>query len=270
MVDTKNPGENDANTVERLTRWATSVAVVDGIATPFARDGEGNIVSLEHLLARPLRIREQASLHTVSSFIDYVNLHKRDGSVVVADEESGAISAIIDYHDASGPSWAGHRAHVRLQKTTGMANWSGQAGRKMSQEQFGLFVEENAADIVEPAAATMMQIATEMRAHKKVDFDSKVQLDNGSFVFAYKEDVKGTFQDGKQEIPSTFQLGLIPYKGMPDAYKIEAKLRYRINGSALELWFALPTLERAMELAFDDVRKQVAAGTGLKVLDGKL
>ena len=96
------------------------------------------------------------------------------------------------------------------------------------------------------------------------------RLDNGAFHFAYKEEIKGTYQDGSAEVPASFYLGVVPYRGMADAYKIEAKLRYRVSQRGLELWYAVPELDRLLERAFEEVKANIAENTGLKVLDGSI
>jgi len=71
-------------------------------------------------------------------------------------------------------------------------------------------------------------------------------------------------------VPANFYLALTPYRGMSDAFKVEAKLRYRISKSegGLKLHYAIPDLERVMERAYDDVLKLIAEKTGLQVFEG--
>lgn len=262
--------QSEAETGARLASLATAPTTLDDtLAYPVARELDGTVVSLESHLPRPVRIREKASLTSVSSLIDYCNLHKNASSILLADQDTNWFGAVIDYHDDRANN-KDHRASLTLEQTTGLKNWIGQHKKPMNQEQFGIFLEENAGDIVDPAAATMIQVATSLRAIKSVDFESKVALDNGAFTFAYKEEIKGSYQDGKAEVPASFFLGIVPYRGMSDAYKIEAKLRYRISQSGLQLWYAIPDLERLLEKAFEEVKGVLAEKTGLRVFDGKL
>lgn len=262
---------SEAKTGAELANIATAPTDADGrLAAPVVRELDGSVISLEQYLPRPTRIREKATLTSVGSFIDYVNLHKNGASVIIADQDSNRFGVVIDYHDESGANNKDHRGGLVLEQTTGLKNWVQQHKKPMNQEQFGIFLEENAGDIVDPAAATMIQVATSLRAIKSVDFESKVALDNGAFTFAYKEEIKGSYQDGKAEVPSSFFLGLVPYRGMADAYKIEAKLRYRISQTGLSLWYAIPDLERLLEKAFEEVKASIAEATGLKVFDGNL
>lgn len=259
---------SEAKAVAQLTTLATAPTDVGGkLAVPVARMLDGEVVSLEGYLPRPTRIRERATLKSVDSFVDYINLHKNDRSIIFADRDTNTFTGIVDYHDGQ-PNNRDHRGTLKLEHTTGMEAWLRNHNKPMSQEQFGLFLEENAGDIVDPAAATMIQIATQMRAIKNAEFESKVALDNGAYTFAYKEEVRGTYQDGHMEVPKEFSLALTPYRGMADAYKVTAKLRYRVDTRGVALWYAIPDLERLLEKAFDEVKGTLAEKTALKVLDG--
>lgn len=266
--------ESEARVVAELAKTAAGYelpdAIRDKLATPVIIDNNRSVISLEPLLARPIRIREQAKLTSVGSFVDYVNLHKNANSIITADEEKNTFKVIVDYHDEQGANNRQHTGALTLERTTPMKVWLEANKRKMSQEQFGLFIEENAADIVDPAAAVMLQVATELRAIKSVDFESKVALDNGSFVFSYKEDVKGSTRDGQTAVPQTFKIGIVPYRGMSEAYGVTARLRYRVSAQGLEMWYVITELDRVLETAFNEVRDTIATGTGLKVFDGSI
>jgi uncharacterized protein YfdQ (DUF2303 family) len=266
--------EAEARVVAELATKATGYELSDAIreklATPVIINNNRELVSLESFLPRPIRIREQAKLKSVGSFIDYVNLHKNASSIITANEDTNQFKVIVDYHDSVGPNYSQHTGTLTLERTTPMKAWLDANGRKMGQEAFGLFIEENAADIVDPAAAVMLQVATELRAIKSVDFESKVALDNGAFVFAYKEDVKGTLRDGQTSVPQTFKIGVTPYRGMSEAYGVTARLRYRVRPDGLEMWYSITELDRLLETAFNEVRDTIANGTGLKVFDGSI
>jgi uncharacterized protein YfdQ (DUF2303 family) len=262
--------QTEASTVAQLGQLGVQPTDVGGkLAYPVARDLTGEVISLEKHLPRPSRIRERATLFSVQSLIDYANLHKNDASIILADQDNTSLTVVVDYHDGKANN-RDHTGGLKLEYTTGLKAWISHHKKQMNQEQFGLFLEENAVDIVDPAAATMIQVATSLRAIKSTDFESKVRLDNGAFTFAYKEEIKGTYQDGTAEVPASFFLGVVPYRGMPEAYKIEAKLRYRVSQGGLTLWYAIPDLERLLEKAFEEVKSQVGEATGLKVFDGKL
>lgn len=272
--------ENNAAVIERLTRLtAGPLPRAEAIASLFVvQDAEGNphTVDLEQFAARPRHLVETFAATSVAGFIDYINRHKGAGApVIFFDPTTQSFEAVIDYHDAAGPQHARHIATFGVPQTTAFKAWHASNNKGMTQEDFALFIEANMADIIEPSGSKMMEVATGLRALKKVEFQSEVNLDNGSLVFAFKEDVKGTFRDGTTEVPSTFKVGLPIFRGLKNAegkevaYSIEAKLRYRIKDGTLVLWYALPAIDRALEKAVEDVANAIAAGTSVQVIEGK-
>jgi uncharacterized protein YfdQ (DUF2303 family) len=232
------------------------------------RDAQGRPVSesLEHLLADPVRIAEKQRLGSVASFIGYVNRFKADGTTLFADRAANCVEAALEYHvDAESPRRDGHDVTLGLRHTRAMANWLGAVNKRMSQEDFALFLEDNAIDIVDPGPVAMIEAAAHFRAVKDVQFESKVGLDNGSLRFNYVEEVRaGTSQPGQVAMPEKFTLALTPYEGMLEAaaFRLEARVRYTVGRDGLKLWFAIPLLQRAMDQAFDEVLASIEKETG--------
>ncbi len=116
-------GENRDQTLLRLQERAQQPQVPEGAGVPFVIV-DGKVVDLEHLLSRPRRIREKATLHTCQSFIDYVTEHSGDvESVVFFDEGNEMFTAILDYHDGD-PRWCQHRAIYKLPRSQEFVIWS--------------------------------------------------------------------------------------------------------------------------------------------------
>jgi hypothetical protein len=51
-------------------------------------------------------------------------------------------------------------------------------------------------------------------------------------------------------------------------YKVEAELRYRLKDGNLTMWFDLARDHKVLEVAFMDVRKEIAEGTGATIWRG--
>jgi uncharacterized protein YfdQ (DUF2303 family) len=240
---------------------AAKTAVLNGMQVTF--EG-GAIVRREDLEIRPPFRVENVELASVDSYIAYVNRAKRSTlkSVTFSDESNGFFCTVFDYEDDSGILRGDHQAKLTLEHTRSFNAWHGAMNKKMSQEDFALFLEENASDIVEPAAAQMIAVAQQLRATTEASFESKVNLNNGSVTFNYAEETKGSTQNGQAEVPSSFFIGVTVYRGMTEAYKIECKLRYRIANGKLVLWFSIPQLGKALEDAFAGIKKQIGDGVG--------
>lgn len=265
--------ENNAQSVERLTRLSTGVNVLteDGFAVPVTRDAKGDMVSLEAFMAAPSRIKQSVSIQSITSFTDYIARHGNESSMIFFDRDSERFVFVADYHGKDGKAaWCDNVATLQLTRTPSCQNWIAKHNQQFGQEAFGLFIEENASDIVNPSAAVMMQLATEMKAKKDVEFESSVKLDNGSFVFGYKESVGATFNNGQTQVPADFQIGFVPFRGMKDGFKLDAKFRYRISSSRLALWYTIPLLAKMIDDALDEVMKSIAETTKLPVIEGSI
>lgn len=265
-------GENVAQTTERLTRIATGVSIhpEDGMSVPFGRDQRGALMQYEALLDRPVSIKESAELRSVDSFIAYAKRHKTDESILLCDEDARSFEIIVDYHGKDGARWKHHRGALTLRMTAAMEAWAGRNNTPFNdQEEFALFLEENAGQITKPTAAEMLQIATEMRATKDVEFASKVNIDNGAYTFGYKEAINGTYKDGQTAVPNSFTLVLIPFRGMTDAFEVEAKLRYKVSQTRLKMWYVIPQLELLLDKAFNETRALIENEIGLPIFHGR-
>src|SRR5690606_22175624 len=174
------------------------------------------VQSLEEHLPAPLRIREQVYITEATSFIDYWQRFASDSSVIFADLNQR-------------PKWCEHGATLICDHSTEWRTWSASNAKSMEQSSFAEFIEANAIDIVQPAAAEMIQIALTLQAKTKVDFASGIRLDNGQVQLTYQEKIEGSAgPKGELKIPEKFTLALRIFQG-GDKYQVEAYLRYRIK-----------------------------------------
>ena len=274
----------------------------------------GAVESLERLLPAPLRKRAAVKLRAVESFVGYVAAHREPGTMLFADftEKGGRVVAVIDYHlptpaealalspvalgggvdvaelvaapampapatDAGALArWGDHRVVLALESSPEWARWTGNAGKDLPQVQFAEFLEENAPDVVVPAAAAkapnsaqMLDVALTLQAKTEVAFSSGVRLSNGQAQLQYHEVINATAgADGKLEVPERFYLSLRPFVGV-SAYLVEARLRYRISGGKLTFRYDLARLHRVIEDVCKDTVQQLSEGLKLPVLIGE-
>lgn len=221
-----------------------------------------------HLNA-PVRKRAKVLLRDVASFISYWKIHQEPRSVIFADDSVASFTAVLDYHGGAGEP-AGFRHHVAtlaLQRTVEWATWLGSNGKKMSQADFGLFIEDNTPDIVEPSAAEMLEISREFTAKKDVEFTGGVRLQSGQHAINYSETVSASVGKGKIEVPERFKINVPPFVGF-GSVTVEARLRYRIEGGKLMLWYDLIRPHKVMESAFHLAVSQISDGCERSVLLG--
>jgi uncharacterized protein YfdQ (DUF2303 family) len=216
------------------------------------------ITKLPELREHPLRIEQRIDHTTALSFVDYFNrfadTHK---SAIFIDEVNAKFTAILDYHDFSEstqiPGWKKHISTFTPEKTPEWKSWMENDKKSMNQEAFGQFIENNIAEIQEPSGAEMLEIALSIQAKTEVKFSRATRLDNGQLQIAYNEVTNGTAGiNGQLKIPEKFTIGLRLFRG-GDAYKIEARLRYRIKEGNLTLWYELIRPHATIDSNLDDI-----------------
>ncbi len=219
-------------------------------------------------------VKQHVSAYDAKAFIDYVNRFKMERELsddktapkttIFANPQTAALKAIIDYHDIL-PDYCHHAIEFAVPRSEQWNRWSSIDGKAMAQIAFAEFIEENTADIVEPAAATFLDLVTGLQAKKAVSFESGVRLQDGSnqLVFAESIEAKGR---GTMTIPSEFAIG-VPVFLNGEAYKVKCLLRYRIHEGALTFTVKIHRRQFLEHTAFGDVCEVVAKGTELPVLN---
>lgn len=263
----------DSNNIKTaLDAGAASVAFQKVGDLPFVIVPDGyKHVSLEKLLPYPLRKRGTVNLDDAKSFISYVEDHSTtDRSVIYlkATPSAGTFVCVLDGHktDSDDAGWGEHRVIFAPQPTVEWLKWSGSDKVKMSQVKFAEFLEENLPQIVNPTGAQMVEIALELQAKTNVEFSSGLRLQNGNHSIKYEEvtEAKGK---GDLEVPGEFEIGVVLFEG-GTAYRITARLRFRIEQKQLFFWYELVRPHLVVKDAFQGIREEVEKGTGLTILNG--
>jgi len=227
------------------------------------------IVSLDEYAVRPRRIDACVRMQDTVSFIDYVKHFKLPATRIFFNTAEEEFEAILDYHETETPAWCDHVATYKPQRSVEFANWMGANRRQFTQVEFARFLEENLPDVVEPNSADLLNIALTFEAKKSVEFASGVRLANGQIQFQYDEVVRGTAQKGTIEIPEKFTLGIPIHLNGP-AYRIDARLRWRLQEGKVTFWYELVRPQKFIEHALNEIRAAVADGAGVPVLSGEL
>lgn len=247
------------------------------------------VKDVSDMLPAPQRAKGNVELGDAASFIRYVNKHKDtpgdaslanrgSGSVggdapapdkddvqtvIFADVLAGRFRAVFNHHASDAPGWGDHSATYNCPISPEWKTWTEHDGRKMGQEDFAFFIEENILDIHKPVGAEMLQIVTTLKSTKNVAFDTGVRLQDGQVQLKYHE-VNNTAagEKGELKIPEEITLGMPVFVGGA-AYAVQAKFRYRIEGTTLRMWYDLIRPHKVIEDAVAKVIAQVAEGTGI-------
>lgn len=228
------------------------------------RDEAGGltVIDTDEYAEHPRHKAAARSVTDAASFVAYVNRHALDGTEVWAHAPKSKVVALIDSHESAGyeAGWQKHRVTLDLEHSKPWAAWAAADGKLLTQSDFADFLDDRWNDVIEPAPALMIDIATTFQAKTKVDFDSGVRLDSGDVKLTYVEETAAKAgQKGDITIPKKIQLALRPYVGGP-IYSIWANFRYRLNGGNVLLGFKLERPENVLEAAFADIVTEIRDG----------
>ena len=250
-----------------IGRNQTQVISVDGLPVLVTPEGHEVDFDLDKKLDQyreaPKQISAHIQLHTAQSFIDYVNDFCDANSAIFVDEENAKFVAVLDYHkNTTDPRHGNHTATFTCKKTDEWSVWMKHDGDKMSQEEFALFIEDNADEITAPNSAEMLEIALTIKANTTCEFRQSQRLDNGQIQLTYYEVIDGRAgASGQLEIPQEIQIAMQPFQGSP-TYTRKARFRYRINSGKLAMWYDLIRPKKCIEEAIKDTLAQIKNPNG--------
>jgi uncharacterized protein YfdQ (DUF2303 family) len=239
---------------------------------PFALvPNDAQAISLEkfRMPIKPDHRKAAALLTEPKSFVEYVNTFGGDNTVLWVDPSRSLFGATLDYHESGADgnaNWRDHTASLQLRHTKEWALWISKNKNNFTQVDFAEFLESNLADIVHPDGAELLQAATTLSTKRDVNFSSSTRLQDGTTQFTYEET---TSEKGTVKLPEQFILGLAPYEGM-QPYKVEARLRYRLNSSKLTFFYDLLRTQKVLDQAIIEVITAIEDGTKRTIYRGSL
>jgi uncharacterized protein YfdQ (DUF2303 family) len=230
-------------------------------------------LDLECWLPAPTRRRGHPTFIREGGLILYVNEHKDSGTRLYAELDPPKIVAVIDGHlprlamegaDAAEPAprWGQHRATFAPPLDPDWLTWRKHDDKPMAQTDFAQFIEDNLPCIVRPDGAELLEVAQHLEASTNVAFKSAQRLTDGRRAFRYEETVNGKVGNGALEIPETFLLKLRVFRAGAKV-ELTARLRYRLDGGKLVLWYHLDRPQDALDDAFQRLMDGVAVETNL-------
>jgi uncharacterized protein YfdQ (DUF2303 family) len=221
---------------------------------------------LEKFLNAPLRQRADVTATDFASFCAYVSRFKNENTMIFAD---AAIVAIIDYHAPNGDAgFREHRVTYQTPKSLEWQKWQQMNTKRMGQESFAQFIEDNQVDIAFPVGAEILEVSRSLSAHKAVEFVSSISLADGSRQLTFNEKVDEAVTRGNIKVPEEFVLG-IPVHFGGQKYDVRARLRYRIEQGKLSMWYDLYRPEYIEVDAFRVLTAKIVEATGVPLLLGK-
>lgn len=218
--------------------------------------------------ATPARKKGLTVVRDAASFTALWEKHSGQSSEVYADSDRLSVTAVLNADSDTAADWGDHRLRLELRETDAWKQWAANDGKLLGQEQFAEFIEDHLPEILDPAAAEMLEIAQSISGTAKAEFQSGSRLATGERQLKYVETVSAKAgQKGDLTIPETFTVGLVPFEGS-DGYKLTARLRYRIEGGPLRMGYKLDRPADVRKKAFEDVVDAIDAGIEQPILNG--
>lgn len=223
------------------------------------------------LLAAPRRKIAKVKMHDAESFIDYT---KRHGSLTdstiwcIADYKAGKVgfTAILNDHgeEAWQAAFRDHRATFAPEFSEEWTRWTGKNKQLFNQADFAAFIEDNLKDIASvegsPTGAQMLEMALTFEANQDMKFKSALRLQNGGVQMSFTQDDDAqTLQ--KMQVFDRFSIGF-PVFWNGDAYRVDARLRYRVREGKLTFWFELIRQDKVLEAATQTLIAVIRNQTG--------
>ena len=196
---------------------------------------------------KPNRHKADHRFVDVASLAGYLNKFATDDTLLTADFAAGKVCAVIDGDSKDVPSHRDHKARFEAQQSDQIKAWLSISGKGMSQVAFGLFLEDRAIDVIEPDAASVMDMVMTFDATKKVSFKSSQRLHDGQRQFQYVEENETR---GAVTLPDHFMVLAPIYRGM-EPQRIKFMVRYRIEDGALRFQVDMHDKDRVMREAFE-------------------
>jgi uncharacterized protein YfdQ (DUF2303 family) len=241
---------------------------------------------IDEFRQEPDRRAGTATALTLRSFIDLVNRHKDDGSVVFGETAwpSPKLTAVIDYHDLERTArWGRHRISYAFPITDEFKAWVANNAKAMEQGEFAAFLEEHAAELASPLDGEKSEFerlfkATFASPNELIDLSRSLEvfvgakvkrqerLQTGERTIEFSEEhLNGSGE--KITIPGIFMLS-VPAFVDGHAVRIPARLRYRLGGGSITWFYQLYRWEFWLrEQVVSDLHR-VGEETGLPTFEG--
>lgn len=218
---------------------------------------------------QPKRIKGTVSVLDPESFVKYFSDFRNSDSRVFANEPEQAVVGIIDYHESadSKPHWCQHRVALKLQFSESWKAWTGMNNKRMTQQAFAEFLEQNSFDISAPSPGAILEVARDLQATTEVEFGGGVRA-NGHVNFRYSENTRGAVGAGQLAVPERFVINLPCFVGGVNV-PMDVLLRYRLKEGHLEIWFTLVRPDDVRRQAFIGARVQIAESLKIDIINGQ-
>lgn len=270
------------------------ISTPDGVSVPMVavlnKDRGYEIVNVD-AIANPWRTHPKsrvgaATALTLKSFIELVNRHKDDDSVVFADifADKPSLTAVIDYHKLDGsPRFGTHRIGYAWPISKEWEAWKGADEKPFSQADFAFWLEDHIAELASPtdeereffeekmqttfgAPNQIAQLSRGLTINVESVVSEANTLQSGEGQIKFEEVHKGA--DGRPlKVPGVFMLAIPLFFG-GETQRVPVRLRYRKAGPKLTWFFQMWQPHIYVHNALEKDLGTVIDDTGLPLYEG--
>jgi uncharacterized protein YfdQ (DUF2303 family) len=259
------------------------VGGIPAAAVPSGMTLRGVKALRDEYLTKPERLKGTARLETLASFIAHVQRFKDDGSAIFARlGDKPSLRAVYDYNDGpQSPRFGEHRAEYVFPLSREWAAWTAIDGKPMEQGAFAAWMEDHAADVVDPTipqaqGAVEKLAAVEIRPgtptqilgfSRGIDVRvestvvNRVNLPTGGQKLIFDESIKGAAGE-PLDVPGGFVVALPLFDG-GDHYALPVRLRFRVEKGrvvwSIAILGAADVLREAVTAAAEKARAETEA-----------
>lgn len=278
------PTENGA-----LLAWAAEHPRVDTIDLGFNRvlvrrlDGGGIERWEEHSTRDPAKLPDPpdrvvgtTEVYTTTSYVDAVKRYENVQQITYVDQPNSRLVTVLnptwpepvdsEQWDRAVPGHSDHRVSLKLRHTPEFLAWMAGQGLH-EQTDFARRMQDGELEIVEPAAATMLEIAETFHATGESVFKSASRLQDGRRQFRFEEDSTAKAgADGTVEIPERFTIAMPIYVG-GERYQMQCRLTWQLRPT-FRIGYTFIRPEVVLDHAFTSMVEEVTAEIAGLVLLG--
>lgn len=242
---------------------------------------------LDAYLQNPRFLKGNVRTFTLASFIDYTERSRGGDTLIFAKpfielNSQPHLMAIYDYHGEGSPdvATANHGHHLATYAFPLSEQWKAWIeinGDEMSQREFAEMIEDRLIDVADPPSANdaefkrlleafppgarfadraaMVELSRGLRVNQDRRLSQSVNLDSGETEFAFEAT---NVEPGGARVrkPNAFLLNIPVFDGGPK-YRLAARLRYNVDGTAVSWRILLHRPEVIGRHAFDEDVKLV-------------
>jgi uncharacterized protein YfdQ (DUF2303 family) len=234
---------------------------------------DARVIDWSNHLPTPTRRSSDVVMHDPTEFGAYVRRFYTPDTVLYADRENARVTAVFDDHPASpadlpravdAPSaWRRDRATLVLSHSADWRAWVAQDERYTGQREFGELIDMLRHNIAVPDAATMLEIATTLKAKVSIDYNSRTNVGNGDTSFTVTRETNAKAgRTGTLDIPDEFVLALPVFDGTAPV-EVRARLRFRpLGDDGVQLGYRIRQRADVIARSFTELRADIVAGFG--------